>query len=109
MLAVYAVDIYGYPVAGAELDLAVERGEGSVPKTATTNEHGVAQVFYTAGQTTSMVRIRASIGDRTSVGTMVQGIAGLQGWAIPQSGTATDQALFESWRQNTVYQWIEAE
>jgi hypothetical protein len=100
MLTVVTTDVLGYPVAGAEVKLILETGDGSLPETVTTDEHGMAQVFYTAGDVTQLVRIRAEADRGSAVASVLQGPAALKGVRLPIGGSEAHRALTEAWSRS---------
>lgn len=59
MLTVLCLDEFGYPVTGVPLELDVTEGDGMLPAKATTDDAGVAQVYYTTGREPGLVRVEA--------------------------------------------------
>jgi len=60
ILTIASIDTFGYPVADAEITLAVEAGGGQLPTTVTTDANGLSQVQYTSGTDAALVRIVAT-------------------------------------------------
>jgi len=98
MITVVAVDEFGYPVAGVPVSLSLVSGDGSLPSSATTNDAGLAQVYYTAGRTAGMVNIQVSSGARSAGVGILQVPAGVAPeLALPRSGSDATLALVQAW------------
>jgi hypothetical protein len=104
-ITVLALDEYGYPVKGAEVQLAVVDGGGKLPTAkVTTDASGTALVAYAPSRLTGLARIRATVkgpGTEEDVHTIAilqspEGVAP-QTEALPASGTEQDRALAETW------------
>jgi len=99
LLTILTLDEYGYPVNGVPLDLAVRRGDGSLPKKATTDEAGVAQVYYTTGRDSGLIHIEALAAGQSGGVALMQlppGVApGLEG--LPLSGPADLLSATAAW------------
>jgi len=109
MLTVVALDVFGYPVADVPVKLFVESGDGSLPDEVTTDEHGLAQVFYTAGDDVKIVRIRASAGEASAAVPIIQAPSALQDVELPRSGSEDQRALAHAWSANVVSLRVETE
>ena len=97
MLTVISLDGYGYPVANVPVSLNLVSGDGSVPATATTNEHGIAQIYYTAGRKPGIVHLQAKAGSYTNGFGLVQMPDGSGVDALPPSGDPANAALQDAW------------
>jgi hypothetical protein len=109
MLTVMTLDSLGYPVGNVPVQLQLEKGDGSLPREATTDGDGVGQVFYTAGKDTEIVRIRAVAGEGSAVVALMQGPNVLRDVSLPVSGSAAQRALAEAWGRTVVTRRVEAE
>lgn len=109
MITVVALDVYGYPVAGVPVKLFLEKGDGSLPKEITTDEHGLGQVFYTAGEDVEVVRIRASAGEASAAIPLLQGPPVLQDIELPVSGSEAQRALRQAWANTLIAMRVEVE
>jgi adhesin/invasin len=97
MLTVIAVDEFGSPVAGVPVTFKVDRGDGSLPPTATTGPSGLAQVFYTAGRNTDLIEITALAGDHRANQVLMQVPSSFRAIDLPVDGTESTRALAASW------------
>ncbi|MFZ5482423.1 MAG: Ig-like domain-containing protein [Myxococcota bacterium] len=97
LLTIATVDEYGYPVANVPVTLKVTRGDGTVPATATTDEHGVAQIYYTAGRKNGFVAIEAAAAEVVAGAAIVQAPADLALPDLPTSGTKAAVGLIDEW------------
>jgi hypothetical protein len=97
-ITVLALDEYGYPVKGAEVELAVVDGGGKLPAAkVTTDASGTALVAYAPSRLTGLARIRATVkgpGTEEDVHTIAilqspDGVAP-QTASLPASGTEQD-------------------
>lgn len=102
LVSVATVDEFGYPVAGVPVEFVIESGDGSIPAAATTSAAGVAQVYYTAGLTPGLVRIKATALNQVTRILLVQAPAELRLPELPPSGNRADWALAEQLRQHTI-------
>lgn len=109
MLTVVALDVHGYPVAGVPVKMLLEKGDGSLPKEVTTDAYGLGQVFYTAGDDTEVVRIRATAGEATAAVPLLQGPVVLKDVELPVSGSEAQRALREAWAKTIVTKRVETE
>lgn len=98
MLTVLTLDEFGYPVPSVPVALQLERGDGSIPGTVTTNVNGIGQVFYTAGRKADLIRIRATAGDHVTGIAMMQVPNNGPKLELPRSGTVDARALVEKWK-----------
>ena len=98
MLSILTLDEFGYPVPNVPVALQLERGDGSIPGTVTTNVNGLGQVFYTAGRKADLIRIRATAGDHVTGIAMMQVPNGGPKLELPRSGTAASRELVEKWK-----------
>lgn len=99
VLTLLAVDEFGYPVADVDLRLNLLRGDGKLPTKAKTDASGIAQVQYTAGRETGLVKILVEAGDRATQLGLLQMPADLApGLHVPFNGTPMEAALEASWR-----------
>jgi hypothetical protein len=106
-LLVIALDAFGYPVVGAKFRVQVESGNGAVPAEVVTDERGLGEIFYTAGQGTRFVRLRVYQPGVSAVTTLLQGAAELQRVTPPVSGTEAMRAEAEAWRRIATSRRIE--
>jgi len=98
MLTVVAVDEFGYPVAGVPVTLQMVTGDGSLPSSVTTNDAGIAQVYYTAGRGAGLVNIQAmAMGHTAAIGILQAPSAVAAELAMPRSGTPDSIALRDVW------------
>ncbi len=98
MITVVAVDEFGYPVAGVPVDLKLVSGDGSLPSSKTTNDAGIAQVYYTAGRGAGLVSVQASANGRTGAAAFMQvPTATAAELELPRSGTDASLALRDAW------------
>lgn len=104
-LAVHALDAWGAPVAGAPIELAVEGGvlDGNLPAKATTDNDGVATVYYTAGRARGYGALVARTGRLSAgVGLLQLGqdatAPKVEPPALPVAGSADAGALVEELR-----------
>ena len=109
MLTVVALDIYGYPVADTTVSLRLITGDGSIPASADTDAHGVAQVYYTAGREPGIVHIQATAGEAMGAVGLLQLPADTGPASLPPSGNGERLALEESWSRITESMRIERE
>ena len=65
LLSFAVYDRFGTPIIGQIIEFELN-GSGSLPTTAKTNAAGLAQVMYTAGTESGVVKIKATSGDLTS-------------------------------------------
>ena len=65
LLSFAVYDRFGAPIIGQMVEFELN-GTGSLPTTAKTNSAGLAQVMYTAGTESGIVKIKATSGDLTS-------------------------------------------
>ncbi len=98
MLTVVATDEFGYPVAGVPVTLKLIAGDGSLPSSVTTNDAGIAQVYYTAGRGAGLVSIQAAAAGHTAaVGIFQAPAATAASLELPASGTEASLALRKAW------------
>lgn len=98
MLTVLALDEFGYPVKNEKVVLMVLSGDGSMPKVATTDEYGVAQVHYTAGRKAGLVRLQVACGGHLAgVGLLQLPKLAAQGLDLPSSGSVAQLDLMAAW------------
>lgn len=97
MLTVATVDEFGYPVANVPVALKLLQGDGTVPASATTNDHGIAQVYYTAGRKNGFVAIEAMAGEQAAAAALVQAPAEVALPDLPVSGAKPIAALADEW------------
>ncbi len=98
-LTILAVDEFGYPVANVPVSLSRILGDGELPRKATTDAAGIAQVQYTAGRAPGLVVLRVEAAGRVANLGLLQLPPDISpGLALPFSGTATEAALESSWR-----------
>lgn len=98
-VTVLVVDEFGYPVANVPIGLTLLLGDGEFPSKAQTDASGIAQVQYTAGRATSLVKLMVEAGGRTQIVPLFQlPPEVLPGLSLPFSGTAFEAQLVESWR-----------
>ena len=65
LLSFAVYDKFGLPVVGQMVEFELD-GAGSLPTTAKTNAAGLAQIMYTAGTASEMVKIKATSGKLSS-------------------------------------------
>ncbi|MFH1467045.1 MAG: hypothetical protein ABIO70_21865 [Pseudomonadota bacterium] len=110
MLTVVAVDEFGYPVAGVPLAAKVVAGDGQIPAAATTNEAGVAQLYYQAGRGTGLVNIQFTAGAATGAVAILQAPAtAASTLVLPRSGTETSLAQRDAWAAIVQFKRVERE
>ena len=99
LLTILTLDEFGYPVHGVPLELAVRRGDGSLPNKATTDEAGVAQVFYTSGRKSGLVHIEAIAAGQSGGAALMQLPPGVapELKELPLSGPADLLAASQAW------------
>ena len=98
VITVLAVDAFGYPIPGVEVDLRVSGAGGTLPDSATTNSLGIQQIIYTAGGNPGLTTITARAGKFMGGAAIFLGSADLlPDLVIPASGTATTQQWSNSW------------
>lgn len=99
-LTVVTLDVFGYPVANSPVRLVLESGDGTLPSELTTDENGIGQVFYTAGDEQRVVRIRAEAGRGSAATAILQGDNALERVSVPVSGSADQIAITEAWAKS---------
>lgn len=109
MLTIMTLDVYGYPVANTPVSLQLLTGDGSIPASADTDEHGVARIHYTAGREPGIVHIQAKAGQAMGAVGLLQLPAGAGPEALPPSGNSERIALEQSWARATVSERFERE
>lgn len=98
-ITVITLDEFGYPVANVPLRIAVAKGEGSVPATATTNESGIAQIYYTAGRKAGLVNLLIGAGDHTGSVSLLQAPADVApALSVPKSGSDALAKQANGWK-----------
>jgi len=98
MLTLLALDEFGYPVPGVPVAVTVDVGDGAIPAEVTTNTSGVAQVYYTAGRSPHVVRIRATARDRSAAVNLMQVPPEVPELDLPTSGSQATVALIQGWQ-----------
>lgn len=98
MVTVATVDEFGYPVPNQAVAIKVAQGDGTMPAQATTNEDGIAQVFYTAGRKNGVVAITATVGDLVAAATLLQAPLALPLPDLPVSASKQVAALAGEWQ-----------
>ena len=91
-VVVLTVDRFGYPVGNQDVSLKLS-GDGKLQKTVTTDEHGAARVYHTAGSAPGVSWLQAKSGDVHGSVALLQlpeGVAG--GLELPTSGHADSVA-----------------
>ncbi len=96
-LTVLTVDQYGYPVPNVPVALKIERGDGNVPTTATTNAYGLAQVTYTSGRKADLVKVAVAAGDHVAQQALFQVPDVLKPVALPFSGSEEVRSFSQKW------------
>ncbi|MES2641683.1 MAG: invasin domain 3-containing protein [Myxococcota bacterium] len=109
MVTVATVDEFGYPVPNQAVTIKVAQGDGTMPAQATTNEDGIAQVFYTAGRKNGVVSITATVGDLAAATTLVQAPTTLVLPDLPVSASKQVAALAGEWQGSLVTVRLERE
>ncbi len=71
-LTALALDAYGLPVSGVPLALTAIQGDGEIPATATTDERGRAELYYTAGRRPGLVSLAVTDGEHTAGAALLQ-------------------------------------
>lgn len=107
MLTVITVDEFGYPAANVPVTFKIDRGDGSLPATATTGPNGVAQVFYTAGRKPQLVEITALAGDHLATQTLLQVPMSFPALDLPDDGTDATRALAAAWSPTVTFLRVE--
>ncbi len=98
MLSIFSLDQLGYPTSQVPLDITIQAGDGSIPTAATTDDYGLAQVYYTAGREPGLVRISVSSGSHSSAIALLQAPAGTVSLAtLPRSGTPATLSNIARW------------
>ena len=98
LVTIVAVDEFGYPVPGVEVDLSVRGDLGSMPDTVTTDSQGLAQVFYTAGRSAGVAHIVAKAGDYSSGTAIFQAPSDTTpGLILPTGGNEMHRAWVDAW------------
>jgi hypothetical protein len=96
MYTVLTLDEFGYPVGGVPVQLALLSGDGALPTAVTTGDHGVGQVFYTAGRKPGLVAVRAITDEDMAEVGVLQGPVSLA--SFPVSGTEAEVGLRAFWQ-----------
>ena len=96
-LVVLTVDSFGYPIANVPVELSLTRGDGSLPKTAKTDDNGVAIVSYSSGRTAGWVGIQAKAGGHVGAAGLVQAPKSVSVDVQP-SGSRSTTALIAGWQ-----------
>jgi hypothetical protein len=110
MLTIVAVDEFGYPVAGVPLTARVVAGDGQIPSAATTNEAGVAQLYYQAGRGVGLVNLQVGAGAATGAVAILQApAAAAPSLVLPRSGSQTALALRDAWAGIVQFKRLERE
>jgi hypothetical protein len=87
-LTILSVDEFGYAVPQVPVNLKLS-GDGQLIKQVTTDDRGVATVYYTAGKAAGLVTVRAQAGDVGGAAALLQVPAGVAaGVDLPDSGSA---------------------
>ncbi|MEC7240384.1 MAG: hypothetical protein VXW32_04045, partial [Myxococcota bacterium] len=98
LITIVAVDEFGYPVPGVEVDLSVRGDLGSMPDTVTTDSQGLAQVFYTAGRSAGVAHIVAKAGDYSSGTAIFQApTSAAPGLILPTGGSEKHRSWVSAW------------
>jgi len=98
LLNVVSVDQFGYPVAGVPLNISVLSGEGSVPGETTTDDSGLAQIAYTAGDTAGVITLSVTAGDAVGGAALLQFPAGVaDDLMLPSGGSSWTRDLSTGW------------
>ncbi len=101
VLTIASVDVFGYPVANAEIALTLGSGGGQLPSTVTTDGNGISQIQYTAGKDAGLVRILASTtSGATGATSFVQAPTNTIPVVLPISGSKSVTAIHESWKNS---------
>ncbi|MDP2304491.1 MAG: invasin domain 3-containing protein [Pseudomonadota bacterium] len=109
MVTVATVDEFGYPVPNQAVAIKLTQGDGTIPATATTNEDGIAQVFYTAGRKNGVVSLTATVGDLAAATTLVQAPVTLVLPDLPVSASKQVAALAGEWQSSLASVRLERE
>ena len=98
LITIVAIDEFGYPVPGVEMDLSVLGNLGNMPDSVTTDSQGLAQVFYTAGRSAGVAHIIAKAGDFASGTAIFQAPASVApGLILPTGGTTQHRSWVAAW------------
>ncbi|MDP6931734.1 MAG: Ig-like domain-containing protein, partial [Myxococcota bacterium] len=96
-ITIVSTDEFGLPVPGVQVALSTS-GDGSIPQSATTDDHGIAQVRYTAGKTANLVTIKAASGSQSGSGAMLQApMTAAPGVSLAPSGSRQQVKLQHQW------------
>ena len=109
MLTVLTLDAFGQPVANVPVTFEKVSGDGSLPASATTNDHGIAQVYYTAGRTPGIVHLKAKAGGNSAGIGIIQMPEGQGPAALPPSGDPASVELQRDWSRIITSARIERE
>lgn len=92
VLTVLTLDRFGYPVANQTVHLKVTSGDSKIKKEVTTDDHGAASVYLTAGAQPGVVNVRGRSGDILGSAAVLQGPEGLApGFSFPGTSPYADQ------------------
>jgi len=93
-----ATDRWGYGIPNTEIELFVDEGGGSTPKTVKTGKDGSFSFDYTAGRDVGLAVIRGQVGEFSGRVTVWQLPEGVLPITAPPSGSEARGAQEWSWR-----------
>lgn len=103
-VVVVAVDRFGYPVSGVDVELSVDGGGASLPTKVRTNDQGFGRVELTSGKGDALVTITAQAGPARGAGAILQGgkRKALKGMPITISADKEGRQLHKAWENAAV-------